>query len=96
MRIIGLLLTLFLLGCTTYEWTKPGAEQADFEADDSQCQKENRYYEEPDLSSGLGGYSATYKTQFKLDRASYHACMEARGWTREEQSMRPTSNAPRP
>lgn len=85
MRIVGLLLILSLVGCTSYEWTKPGAEQADFKADDAQCQKENRYFVEPDLSSGFGGYSATSKTEYKLDRAGYRACMQARGWTHEKQ-----------
>ena len=85
MRIIGLLLTLFLLGCASYEWTKPGAEQADFDSDDARCQRENRYYDSPDLSSGYGGYATTSKTEDKLDRTGYRACMQSQGWTLEKQ-----------
>ena len=85
MRIVGLLFILALVGCASYEWTKPGADQADFKADDSRCQRENRYHVEPDSSSGFSGYSATYKTEYKLDRAGYRACMQAQGWTLEKQ-----------
>lgn len=78
---ILLLTALVLSGCANQvKWSKPGAVQADFEADKSFCQYEAIKY--------AGGHDNSYRSAFgsSLDLALRRneiaeACMRQKGWS---------------
>lgn len=77
-RLLLCVSTLLLAACSsTGYWTKPGASQAQFDADSYACVRENMY------SSGVlvGTKAALVGSQSAdLDVGMYKACLRARGW----------------
>ena len=69
---LAIALPLFT-GCGKFFWNKPGADFAQFTADNETCASENAMYANQDRTSGI--------VNVKL----YKACMRLRGWTREQQ-----------
>lgn len=76
MRIFVTLLTLALLGCASYVWTKPGATEEDFVADSGSCHIKNFRFVQSETEN---------KPHFKVDQAAYDSCMRERGWVYELQ-----------
>ena len=78
-RLAFLAVPLLLVACATSPepaWVKPGASDAEFHRDDSQCRREAG---ETDLGAapGIGAGRRT-----ALNQDIYLACMRGRGWTR--------------
>lgn len=79
-EIVIVVAVLGLAGCATSpepSWVKPGAAEADYHRDDSQCRREATETE----TRGVTGIGVG---RLALNQDLYLACMRGRGWTRRQ------------
>ena len=73
MRTIILAATaLALAGCGIYHWHKDGADNAAFQRDSAECQRQTGTTGQPQRPGG---------SQTQPDVSPFESCMNARGWT---------------
>jgi hypothetical protein len=84
--------SLLLFGCTNVKYVKPGATQADFEADSVACRKQvpmapigptydSGQMGRPGVREGVTAQMAEQSAELEFEK-----CLQAKGWVPETQS----------
>ena len=91
-RYIWLVLSAFVItGCQSpMVWNRPGATEAEFNSERYRCSAESQQQSSSAYVGKYGGFASSGQT---TNEPLYNACMTARGWSLQKQTITPEVQA---